>query len=70
MKRSMEPYRITQATLVTYSGKRHSIQVVTEPMACPLREAKEKLLDMFCSMCSHRSDPFVKIEVKTVPLFN
>lgn len=66
----MQPYKIVSATLISYSGRRHPIKVVTEPLVCPLREAKEKLLDTFCSMCAHRSDPFVKIEVKTVPLFN
>ena len=30
---------------------------------------KEKLLDAFCQMCRNNSDPFVRIELKTEPLF-
>ena len=65
-----QPYKIVGATLISYSGRRHPIRIETEPLACPLREAKEKILDTFARMCSHRSDPFVKIEVKTRPLLN
>lgn len=43
----MEPYRITQATLVTYSGKRHPMQVKSEVLTKPIRIIKEKLLDAF-----------------------
>lgn len=65
----MEPYRITQATLVTYSGKRHPIHVKSEVLTKPIRIIKEKLLDAFCQMCRNNSDPFVRIELKTEPLF-
>lgn len=65
----MEPYRITQATLVTYSGKRHPMEVQSEVLTKPLRIIKEKLLDTFCQMCRNNGDPFVRIEVKTEPLF-
>ena len=66
----MQPYKIVSATLISYSVRRHPIKIETEPLVCPVREAKERILDTFARMCSHRSDPFVKIEVKTRPLFN
>ena len=55
----MQPYKIVSATLISYSGRRHPITIETEPLACPLKEAKERILDTF-----------VKIEVNTRPLFN
>ena len=66
----MEPYRITQATLVTYSGKMHSMQVQSGFLTKPIRIIKEKLLDAFCQMCRNNNDPFVRIELKTEPLFD
>lgn len=65
----MEPYRITQAVLVTYSGKKVPMGVRSEIQTKPLRIIKEKMLDTFCQMCKNSSDPFVRIEVKTEPLF-
>ena len=67
---TMEPYRITEATLVTYSGKRKSLEVQSEVLTKPVRIMKERMLDAFCNATRNSSDPFVKIEVKTVPLFN
>ena len=66
----MKPYRITQATLVTYSGKRRQIQVKSEVITELIRIIKDKLLDAFCQMYCNNSDPFVRIEVKAEPLFN
>ena len=65
----MEPYTITQATLITYSGKRVPIIPSKEIFTKPIRIIKEKLLDTFCQMCRNNGDPFVRIEVKTEPLF-
>lgn len=65
----MKPYRITQATLVTYSGKRLPMKVKSEVLTKPIRIIKDKLLDAFCQMCLNNSDPFVRIELKTEPLF-
>ena len=65
----MKPYRITQATLVTYSGRRHPMYVQSEVFTQHIRIIKEKLLDDFCRMCRNNGDPFVRIEVKTEPLF-
>ena len=65
----MEPYRITQVTLVTYSGKRLPMQVKSGVLTKPIRIIKDKLLDAFCQMCRNNSDPFVHIELKTEPLF-
>ena len=66
----MEPYRITQATLVTYSGKRLPMKVKSEVLTKPIRIIKEKWLDTFCQMCRNNGDPFIRIELKTEPLFN
>ena len=66
----MEPYRITEATLITYSGKRKSMEVQSEVLTKPVRIIKERMLDALCNATRNSADPFVKIEVKTVPLFN
>ena len=65
----MEPYRIKSATLITYSGKRHPIKLESEVITKPLRIIKESLLDTFSKMCENNGDPFVRIEVRTEPLF-
>lgn len=65
----MEPYRITSAILITYSGKRHPIKLESEFITKPLRIIKESLLDTFSKMCENNGDPFVRIEVRTEPLF-
>lgn len=66
----MKPYRIIEATLITYSGKKESLEIQSEVLTKPVRIVKEKMLDAFCSATRNSSDPFVRIEVKTVPLFN
>lgn len=66
----MDPYRITHATLITYSGKRIQVSVESEILSGPVRKYKEKILDAFCKGCTNSSDPFVGIEVKTKRLFN
>ena len=65
----MDPYRITQATLTTYSGKRVTVELETQVFREPLRKIKERLLDGFIQMCKASKDPFVNIECKTQPLF-
>ena len=61
----MEPYRITSATLTTYAGRRHTMSMTTEVFTQPVVKVKELILDKICKMCTHRADPFVKIEVRT-----
>lgn len=65
----MKPYRIIQATLTTYSGRKHTVDIKTEILTKPLRIVKDKILDSFCKTCNN-TDPFVRIDVKTEPLFN
>lgn len=65
----ISPYRITQATLTTYSGKKVTVELETEFFSKPLRVVKEILLDSFVKMCKSSTDPFVKIECKPQPLF-
>lgn len=65
----MNPYRITQATLTTYSGKKVTVKLETDVFNKPLRVVKEILLDGFVKMCKSSTDPFVKIECKTQTLF-
>ena len=65
-----DPYRITSATLVTYSGKRAKIQIQSEVFTEPLPKVKDRILDAFVQMCKSSGDPFVRIEnVVTEPLF-
>lgn len=66
----MNPYRITQATLTTYSGKKVTVKLETDVFSKPLRVVKEILLDGFVKMFKSSPDPFVKIECKTKPLFH
>jgi hypothetical protein len=61
----MKPYLITQAKLITYSGKVVPIEVEGKVFTEPIRKVKEKILDTFCTMCKNSRDPFVKIEVRT-----
>ena len=65
----VNPYRITQATLTTYSGKKVTVELETEFFSKPLRVVKEILVDSFVKMCKSSTAPFVKIECKTQPLF-
>lgn len=60
----MTPYKITSATLTTYSGRRHTIDVESEYMTESVRKVKERMLDWFTSKIKS-SDPFVKIELRT-----
>ena len=67
----MNPYLITSATLITYSGKKVSVDIIeSEIFSKPIRVVKEHILDGFCKACKSSNDPFVGIEVKTKPLFN
>ena len=66
----MEPYRITSAVLVSYSGRKVPVQMESEVFTKPLHFVKESILDGFVSMCKQSDDPFVKIEkVVVVPVF-
>lgn len=65
----VEPYRIESATFTTYSGRKVTVEMETEILKEPVRKVKERILDTFCKMCSKSKDPFVSIEVKTVPAF-
>lgn len=67
---TMSPYKITSATLTTYSGRKVEIKLESEIFSKPLRVVKEQILDSFIKMCKESTDPFVKIECKTKPLFN
>lgn len=59
----MTPYKITSATLTTYSGRRHTIDVESEYMTVSVRKVKERMLDWFTSKIKS-SDPFVRKEVE------
>lgn len=65
----MTPYKITSATLTTYSGRRHTIDVESEYMTESVRKVKERMLDWFTSKIKS-SDPFVKIELRTKEMFS
>ena len=65
----MEPYTITQATLVTYSGKRVPIIPSKEIFTKPIRIIKDAILDGFVKACKGSRAPFVRIEVRTQPVF-
>ena len=66
----MTPYRITQAKLVTYSGKSIPIEIENKVFTEPVRKVKDKILDAFCAMCKNSGDPFVRIEVRTKELMS
>lgn len=66
----MTPYKITQAKLITYSGKVVPIEVESKVFTEPVRKVKEKILDVFCKMCKNSRDPFVRIEVRTKELIS
>lgn len=65
----MTPYKITSATLITYSGRKVELDFDGEFITEPIRKVKERILDEFCRMCKDNGDPFVGIEVKTKTLF-
>lgn len=65
----MQPYRITSASLITYSGKVVPIEIENRIFTKPLRKVKDMILDAFCKMCKESRDPFVRIEVRTQGLW-
>ena len=65
----MKPHQITQAKLVTYSGKVIPIEIESKVFTEPIRKVKDKILDAFCAMCKNSEDPFVRIEVRTKELW-
>lgn len=65
----MQPYRIIQAKLITYSGKVVPIEI-NKVFTEPLRKVKDMILDAFVGMCKESKDPFVRIEVRTKELIS
>lgn len=65
----MQPYRIIQAKLITYSGKVVPIEI-NKVFTEPLRKVKDMILDAFVGMCKDSKDPFVRIEVRTKELIS
>ena len=65
-----QPYRITQATLTTYSGRKVVADIESEIFTEPIKKVKDKILDGFIKACSKSTDPFVKIECKVKYLFS
>ena len=65
----MEPYTITQATLVTCWGKRVPIIPSKEIFTKPIRIIKDAILDGLVKACKGSRDPFVRIEIRTHPVF-
>ena len=66
----MKPYRVISAKLITYSGKSVPIEIDDKMYTLPVRKLKDMILDAFCHMCKESKDPFVRIEVRTKPLFD
>ena len=66
----MTPYLITQAKLITYSGRIVPIELSPNIFSEPIRKVKDKILDSFSKMCKESKDPFVRVECKTKPVFN
>ena len=66
----MMPYMITNAKLITYSGKVIPIEIENKIFTEPIRKVKDKILDAFCAMCKNNGDPFVRIEVRTKELIS
>lgn len=66
----MTPYKITQAKLITYSGRVVPIEIEDKVFFEPIRKVKDKILDSFVRMCKESRDPFVKIEVRTKELIS
>jgi hypothetical protein len=66
----MKPYQITQAKLITYSGKVVPIEIEDKIFTEPVRKVKDKILDAFCNMCKDNGYPFVRIEVRTKELIS
>lgn len=66
----IKPYKITDATLFTYSGRKVKVTLESQIFTEPIRKVKERILDAFISMCKDSKDPFVRIEdVSIKPLF-
>lgn len=66
----MQPYRIIQAKLITYSGKVVPIEIENKVFTEPIRKVKDMILDAFVGMCKESKDPFVRIEVRTKELIS
>lgn len=64
------PYKITQAKLITYSGRSVPIEIEDKVFFEPVRKVKDKILDAFCNMCKWSQDPFVRIEVRIKELIS
>ena len=66
----MTPYRITQAKLITYSGKVVPIEVESKVFTEPIRKVKDMILDAFVKAFKESKDPFVRREVRTKELIS
>lgn len=66
-----EKYKITEATMVTYSGRHVKVAVETDYVSYPIKMAKELLLEAFHKCCKDAKDPIVKvIHLKVKHLFD
>lgn len=62
----IEPYKITSATLVTYSGRTFTVEMSTDTLTCPYFKAKERLLDSFQDAMRQSNDPPVSVKKMVV----
>lgn len=62
-QKKMKPYKITHIILITYSGKRIPLEIVSsEIINKPLKSMKEKILDSFKTMTDTPIDCEIKIK--------
>ena len=65
----MQPYLITQAKLITYSGRIVPIELSPNIFSEPIRKVKDKILDSFAKMGKESKDPFVRVDCRIKPIF-
>lgn len=65
----MQPYLITHAKLITYSGRIVPIELSPNIFSEPIRKVKDKILDSFAKMCKESKDPFVRVDCRIKPVF-
>lgn len=71
MTDAIEKYKITEVTLISYSGKHVKVSMETDYLSIPIRLAKEMVLDHLRKFCKESDDPFVKVaHMKIKHLFN
>ena len=70
LMQQIEPYKVTNVTLLTYSGKTVKVTLESEIFTEPIRRVKDRILDAFTSMCKDSKDPFVRIkDISIKPIF-